>query len=163
MSPDQITVRLCTTEDLDALHARETHPTARHAQRHFDRQVAGMGLFAVAQQGDSFVGSCALDCDPENKLCPELLSLWVYPEYRRQGAARKLTTFLEEQAAALGFDEVFLRVNPENEAAIPMYIGLEYSPTGDHQLTAYDIVDADGVHHATEQFDAVYRKSLRTR
>ena len=163
MSADQITVRLCTADDLDALHSRESHPTARHAQRHFDRQVAGMGLFAVAEQGDSFVGSCALDCDPENKLCPELLSLWIYPEFRRQGAARKLTTFLEGEASALGFTEVFLRVDPENEAAIPMYIGLDYSPTGDHQVSSYETVDAAGVRRSVDQVDAVYRKSLLTR
>jgi ribosomal protein S18 acetylase RimI-like enzyme len=100
---------------------------------------------------------------PDNRLCPELKNLWVYPEARRQGAARALTTFLEEQAATLGFVEVFLRVDPDNEAAIPMYIGLEYTPTGDHALTPYETIDATGESLAYEQLDAIYRKSLLVR
>jgi len=58
---------------------------------------------------------------------------------------------------------VFLRVNPDNEAAIPMYIGLDYTPTGDHALTTYEAVDAGGAVYTTEQTDAIYRKSLMTR
>ena len=65
-----------------------------------------------------------------------------------------------ERATELGFVEVFLRVDPDNEAAIPMYIGLDYSPTGDHALTTYESVDAEGVRHSVEQTDSIYRKSL---
>ncbi len=163
MTAEPITVRLCTAEDLPALHAKEPHPAAKIAQRHFDRQAAGGYFFAVALRDAELLGTSVLDCDARNKLCPELKNLWVYPESRRQGAARALTRFLEEQAAALGFVEVFLRVNPDNEAAIPMYIGLEYTPTGDHALTPYETFDAAGVSHAYEQMDAVYRKSLLVR
>ncbi len=163
MAVDLITVRLSSADDLDALHAREPHPQARLAQRHFDRQQAGDYFFAVAQRGDTILGYCALDCDRSNHLCPELKSLWVYPEHRRQGAARQLTTFLEDQARELDFVEVFLRVDPENAAAIPMYIGLDYGPTGDHVLTTYETVDATGQRSSFEQRDAVYRKSLLAR
>lgn len=163
MLEDSITVRLCTAEDLPALHAREVHPSSLVAQKHFDRQVAGDYYFAVAWRGGEPLGSGVLDCDPERDLCPELKNLWIYPEFRRQGAARALTTFLERQAAALGFVEVFLKVDPENEAAIPMYIGLDYSPTGDHTTTSYEWMDAEGATHSTEQRDAIYRKSLLTR
>lgn len=163
MLEDPITVRLCRAEDLPALHARELHPSARVAQKHFDRQAGGNYFFAVAWRGEEPLGSGVLECDPDRDLCPELKNLWVYPESRRRGAARALTTFLEQQAADLGFVEVFLKVNPENEAAIPMYIGLDYSPTGDHAVTTYEWVDADGVTHDTAQRDAIYRKSLLTR
>ena len=30
--------------------------------------------------------------------------------------------------------QVKLGVDPENPAAIPMYIGLDYTPTGDHRV-----------------------------
>lgn len=163
MTAEPITVRLCTIEDLPALHAREPHPAARIAQRHFDRQASGDYFFAVAFRGEAALGSSVLDCDPENQLCPELKNLWVYPDSRRQGAAKALTTFLEQQATRLGFVEVFLRVDPDNEAAIPMYIGLEYTPTGDHAPTSYETVDATGAVQTTEQLDAVYRKSLLAR
>ena len=80
---------------------------------------------------------------------------------RRQGAARALTRFLERQAIDLGFDEIFLRVDPQNVAAIPMYISLDYTPTGDHKLTTYQYVDGLGNTHSREEMDAIYRKSLR--
>ena len=163
MPEEPIIVRLCTAADLPALHAREPHSAARIAQKHFDRQQGGDYFYAVALRGEQPLGTSVLDCDRDNPLCPELKNLWVYPEFRRQGAARALTTFLERQAAALGFVEVFLRVNPDNEAAIPMYIGLDYSPTGDHALTTYESVDASGAMYFTEQTDAVYRKSLLAR
>lgn len=163
MSVDLITVRLTTEADLAALHAREAHPEAHLAQRHFDRQQAGDYYFALAVRGDTILGFCVLDCDRGNDLCPELKSLWVYPEARRQGAAAAVTTFLEERARELGFVEVFLKVDPENEAAIPMYIGLDYTPTGDHAWTTYESVAADGARHSTEQRDAIYRKSLLAR
>ena len=54
-----------------------------------------------------------------------------------------------------------LRVDPQNEAAIPMYISLDYTPTGDHKLTTYHYVDGLGNTHAREETDAIYRKSLR--
>lgn len=161
MTLDPITVRLCTAEDVAVLQAREAHPRARIAQRHFDRQSAGSYYYAVAFRGEVPLGSSVLDTRPDGPLCPELKNLWVYPEFRRQGAARALTAFLERQAQQLGFEEVFLRVDPENAAAIPMYIGLDYTPTGDHQHTTYEVVDAFGDVQVTEQVDAVYRKSLR--
>ncbi len=163
MPLDPITVRLCTAEDLPALHALEVHPSARIAQKHFDRQAAGDYYYAVALRNEQPLGSSVLDCRPDGPLCPELKNLWVYPQYRREGAARALTTFLERQAGALGFVEVFLRVNPDNEAAIPMYIGLDYTPTGDHALTTYEAVDGEGRVYSTEQTDAIYRKSLLQR
>ncbi len=163
MTSEPITVRLCTAEDLPALQAKEPHPTAAIAQRHFDRQAGGGYYFAVALRDGEPLGTSVLDCDPKNKLCPELKNLWVYPDARRQGAARRLTRFLEQEAAALGFVEVFLRVNPDNEAAIPMYISLDYTPTGDHSMTPYETFDAAGASTTYEQLDAVYRKSLLVR
>lgn len=162
MPPEPITVRLCTADDLAALHAREPHPSARIAGAHFERQRAGDYFYAVALREGEPLGTSVLDCGEES-LRPELKNLWVYPENRRQGAARALTTFLERQAADLGFVEVFLKVNPENEAAIPMYISLDYTPTGDHAVTTYEWFDADGAVHTATQTDAVYRKSLLTR
>lgn len=163
MPAELISVRLCTAEDLPALHAREAHPSARIAQRHFDLQSAGDYYYAVAFRGTTPMGTCSMDTHRHNPLCPELMNLWVYPDSRRQGAAKAMTAFLESQAAGLGYVEVFLRVDPNNEAAIPMYIGLEYTPTGDHLVTKYETVDPAGVISSIEETDAIYRKSLLTR
>ncbi len=158
---EPIVVRLCTADDLAALARREPHPNARYAEGHFERQQEGDYFFAIAVRGDAELGTSVLDCRDDNLLQPELKSLWVYPESRRQGAARALTRFLEQQAIDLGFDEIFLRVDPQNAAAIPMYISLDYTPTGDHKLTTYEYVDGLGNTHSREEMDAIYRKSLR--
>lgn len=158
---EPIAVRLCRQEDLPALSKREPHPNARYAEGHYERQQQGDYFFAVAVAGDDVLGSSVLDCRSDTTLRPELKSLWVYPEFRRRGAARALTRFLEVQAADLAFEEIFLRVDPQNAAAIPMYISLDYTPTGDHQLTTYEYVDALGNTHSREEMDAIYRKSLR--
>ncbi len=158
---ERIEVRLCTADDLDALSRREPHPNARYAHGHFERQQQGEYFFAIALRDGQQLGTSVLDCRGDNLLQPELKSLWVYPESRRQGAARALTRFLEQQAIELGFDEIFLRVDPQNAAAIPMYISLDYTPTGDHKLTTYEYVDGLGNTHSREETDAIYRKSLR--
>lgn len=158
---EPIVVRLCTEDDLASLARREPHPNARYAQGHFEHQQQGDYFFAIALRGDTQLGTSVLDCREDNLLQPELKSLWVYPESRRQGAARELTRFLEQQAIELGFDEIFLRVDPQNAAAIPMYISLDYTPTGDHKLTTYQYVDGLGNTHSREEMDAIYRKSLR--
>lgn len=161
MAVDQFTARLVTSEDLDALHAKEAHPTARIAQRHFDLQAAGLYLYALVGDGSDIFGTCAMDLNPAGPLCPELKSLWVYPRHRRRGAGLALTQFFEQQAASRGYDEVFLRVDPENPAAIPLYIGLDYTPTGDHIDTVYEVISPDGEVVTSTQTDAVFRKSLR--
>lgn len=155
-----ISVRLCEADDVPILTQREVHPNAHYAESHFARQQAGHYFFAVAVEDGRPVGSGVLDCRPA-ALEPELKSLWVYPEARRRGAARALTSFLERVAAREGYDEVFLRVDPLNFAAIPMYISLDYTPTGHHQATSYEYVDPEGVAHTREETDAVFRKSLR--
>lgn len=158
---EPIVVRLCTADDLDALGRREPHPNARYAVGHFERQQQGDYFFAIAVRDGLQLGTSVLDCRPDNLLQPELKSLWVNPESRRQGAARALTRFLEQQAIELGFEEIFLRVDPQNAAAIPMYISLDYTPTGDHKQTTYHYVDGRGNTHSREELDAIYRKSLR--
>lgn len=160
MPVDPITIRLATADDLGALHAREAHPDAHLALRRYERQEAGDYYFALAEQAGAILGFCVLDCDLGGELRPEIKSLWVYPEARRLGAGRALTRYLENLARERGFVEIFLRVDPENAAAIPMYIGLDYTPSGDHLLTTYESVDAGGVLQLEERLEAVYRKSL---
>jgi GNAT superfamily N-acetyltransferase len=157
MALDSITVRLVEEADLAAIHAREPKPDLHLARAHLDRQEAGGYYVAVAVDASNTpLGLGALDCRP-GRLCPELRDLLVYPEARGHGVATQLSQFLESLAAKAGFSEVFLRVDPENETAIPVFIGLDYTPTGDHlpalgEGTALPVAD---------RLDAVFRKSLR--
>jgi GNAT superfamily N-acetyltransferase len=156
MAVDSITVRLVERTDVAALHAREPQPDAQLAQAHLDRQDAGSYFFALAvDESNTPLGVGAIDCRP-GRLCPELRDLLTYPEARGHGVATRISEFLESLAADAGFSEVFLRVDPENETAIPVFIGLDYTPTG-HHLPAL----SSGAEDQDARLDAVYRKSLR--
>ena len=145
-------VRLCTAEDLPLLQRRAVRPGAEFAERNLDLAAAGDYFFVGAFSPDDVMGYVLLDCRPGAQLRPEMASLWVYPAYSRQGLGVRLTRFIENIAAQHGFDSVNLGVDPENPAAIPMYIGLDYTPTCDHRT----VLDDDG----TEQREAIFRKSL---
>jgi len=148
-SPD---VRLCTDEDLPLLQRRAVRPGSGFAQRNLELAAAGDYFFVGAFGDDDVWGYVVLDCRPDTELRPEMTGLWVYPAHRRHGLGVRLTRFIEDIAAQHGFDSVQLGVDPENPAAIPMYIGLDYTPTGDHRL----VLDEDD----NEQHEAIYRKSL---
>ena len=51
----------------------------------------------------------------------ELARLIVDPALRGRGIGRRLAGLLAERAAALGFDQIWLRVAPDNEPAIGCY------------------------------------------
>lgn len=159
MAKTDVVVRLCELTDLPVLRVRERHPAASLSDKHFSLQQQGNYLFAVAFIGDEPAGTGVMDLR-EGPLTPELKSLWVYPALRRRGAGRALTTFLEAHASELGYEEVFFGVDPDNYEAIPMYLDLGYSPTGNHREAEYVWVDDDGAAHTRLQVDAIYRKSL---
>lgn len=148
MTASNIEVRPCTPADLELLSQRE--PGAGLAADYLERVAEG-NFFFVAAIGDEVAGYVGLDTAEDNELRPEMRTLYVYPEFRRQGLGKALSRAVEDIAAEQGFDEVNLGVDPENPAAIPMYISLDYTPTGDHRT-----VDVDGA----EQHEAIYRKSL---
>ena len=150
-----VTVRACTAHDLAVLEAREVRPGSGFARSNLALAEAGRLHFIAAFTEDDVAGFVLLDTDEVNELRPEMQSLWVYPTYRRQGIGEMLTASIEAIAREQGFDEVFLGVNPDNPAAIPMYIGLAYKPTGDHRFVTDEVT-------GVEQHEAIYRKSLRT-
>ncbi len=151
------TVRLATSDDLDALTARESAAIKGSAAESLALQEAGDYFFVLGLLDGTVGGRLVLDCRPDNDLLPETKLLWVYPEARRRGLAAAMTAFAEQRALDLGYDEMFLGVNPDNPAAIPLYIGLEYTPTGDHREALNTSVEDAGARSATE---AIYRKSL---
>ncbi len=149
MTARDVEVRLCTPADLPKLSTRE--PGATRAPEYLELAKQGNFFFVAAFAPDEVAGYVALDCRPETELAPEMRTLWVYPGFRRQGLGVRLTRAIEQIAAAQGYDEVKLGVDPDNPAAIPMYIGLDYTPTGDHRVVLED---------GAEQVEAIYRKSL---
>jgi ribosomal protein S18 acetylase RimI-like enzyme len=60
----------------------------------------------------------------------EALRVRVHPALRRRGLGRALMTALEDRAAALGYDELFLDTATNQPEAMAFYEGLGYRETG---------------------------------
>ncbi|MDO5535331.1 MAG: GNAT family N-acetyltransferase [Propionibacteriaceae bacterium] len=160
-----IETRLATRDDLPSLEANETAKTKGLSASYLDRQDEGDYYVVVGLIDGEIAGRVILDCrnDDDTPLVPEMQLLWVYPQGRRQGLGAALTGHLEELAKDLGYDEVFLGVSPDNPAAIPLYIGLGYAPTGEHR-SAINLSVIDGEGEGTEDpIEAIFRKSLTVR
>lgn len=155
----RIGVRPATASDLPALQANDPRPQLGLPAKRLAEQDAGTGILAVATLDDQVVGMGFLDFVDE-ELQPELKNLWINPDARRHRAGTALWSWLEQRAADAGHQQVFLAVDPNNSRAIPMFLELGYSPTGDH--ITIDDPDASQVLDPSQVSDyyAIYRKSL---
>ena len=138
--------RLATRDDLPSLEANETDKTRGLSATYLDEQERGDFYVVVGLLDGEVVGRVVLDVrDDPSVLAPEMKLLWVFPQARRMGLGARLTQHLEELARELGYEEVFLGVTPDNPAAIPLYIGLGYTPTGDHRSALnMSVIDGEG-------------------
>lgn len=153
-----IVVRPVSKADLPALVALERHPEAHISEGRFAEQTTGNNFYVVAVKDEQPLGTAVLDLrDPD--MLPELRDMYVYPHARRQGVGKALTQYIEKQAQGLGYEEIFLGVDPDNFEAIPLYISLGYEPTGNHRLL--ESTDDEGDSPTATHHDAIYRKSLR--
>lgn len=155
-----IQVRQATEADLPVLRERQARPDLELVDKQFRAQETGSLLFAVAEEDGELLGTALLDLESDADLSPELRNMWVYPDARRRGAGRALSRWIEDQARERGFTAVFLAVDPNNEKAIPLYISLEYHPTGEH--IQVEVAEVPQVGDGSEPADhyAVYKKSL---
>ncbi|MDO5092793.1 MAG: GNAT family N-acetyltransferase [Propionibacteriaceae bacterium] len=154
-----VTVRPVAELDLSVLRGLQARPELQLVDQHFAAAQKGELIFAVAVEGDERLGTALLDFGPD-AFVPELRNMYVYPGARRRGAGRALMSWLEEQARIRGYTAVYLAVDPNNERAIPLYVSLEYSPTGEHLFVADAEIPqvADGTERSTHY--AIYKKSL---
>lgn len=162
-----VAARLATRDDLPVLEANETEKTRGLSATYLDAQDAGDFYVVVGQLNGEIAGRVILDCrDDDAVLVPEMKLLWVFPQARRQGLGAVMAQELETLARGLGYDEIFLGVSADNNpAAIPMYVSLGYTPTGDHRNAVnLSVIDGDQAEGDTEDpTEAIFRKSLRVR
>jgi GNAT superfamily N-acetyltransferase len=153
----EVGVRLVASDDLPALRAMEDRTDGFVCDIRFADAVKGGSHYYVAVRGTDLLGTVVLDLK-DGPLLPELRNMYVYQHARRQGIGRILDEFAENVARDLGYDEIFLGVDPDNYQAIPLYISLGYEPTGNHRIVGGDSPEGlpGEVFH-----DAIYRKKLR--
>jgi ribosomal protein S18 acetylase RimI-like enzyme len=68
----------------------------------------------------------------------ELARILVAPEERGRGVGRALTRLLAAEARAAGFDEVWLRVVPDNEQAIAAYRAAGFVRTSEEEERVFN-------------------------
>lgn len=148
-----VVVRPCEQADLAALRPHDPRPDASLPDSHFNDAQAGSYVFATAWIDDEPVGWGVLDLR-DDELQPQLAHLWVFPEARRRGVGRAISTWIEDRAHSEGYTEMFLMVEPDNGKAVAMWLDLGYKPTGEHQVG--QVVESGERTH-----QAIYRKPLR--
>ena len=157
-----VTVRRATAEDLDRLRPAQYRPELNLVDEHFAQQEAGGLIFAVAVDEDGILGTAILDFDAD-QMTPELRNMYVYPTARRKGAGRALTRYVEDEARQAGHAAVYLAVDPNNYRAVPLYISLEYHPTGEHLFVDEPEVQQVEEGQQPSTHYAIYKKSLTAR
>ena len=158
MSDDSdIEIRLVRSDDLPALRALEDREDDFVCDRRFADAIAGDSSYYIAVRAADPLGTVVLDLTP-GPMQPEMRNMYVYQHARRQGIGRLLDLHVENVARDLGYEEIFLGVDPNNYKAIPLYLSLGYEPTGDHREVHGD---APGSIHGEVFHDAIYRKRLR--
>lgn len=158
-----IVVRNATEDDLPAIRRHLPRTDPRLVDEHFRLQREGLMFFAVAldDENDDLLGTALLDLSSE--MSPELRNMFVAPTARRRGVGRALSRFVEQKAREAGHTGVFLAVDPNNVEAVPLYISLEYHPTGEHLFVEEPEVEQVPDPSRASSHYAIYKKSLTAR
>lgn len=158
-----IIVRTATEDDLPAIRQVLVKTDPRLVDEHFRLQSAGTMFFAVALDEDTgdVMGTALLDLDSE--MAPELRNMFVAPAARRRGAGRALSEWVEQKAREAGHTAVYLAVDPNNEKAVPLYVSLDYLPTGEHLFVEEPEVEQVPDPSRASSHYAIYKKSLTAR
>ncbi|XAS65167.1 GNAT family N-acetyltransferase [Pseudarthrobacter sp. So.54] len=154
-----VVIRQCEAGDLSCL-VRHEPPNSRIAEGFLERQTSGELIYATAWTGKTPHGGAVLEFRAGP--VPELKHLFVYPGSRGAGIAGALCLWLEEQARLAGHSEIILGVDPGNAAALHLYLGLGYRPTGAAATYSYEALDTAGNRTVATETAHWYRKPLGT-
>ena len=87
----------------------------------------------IAREDGGDVGLAGVFAEPDPPGRMHLVSMWVDPRYRRQGAARALIDLVVGWAAERRASELVLWVADQNDPARRLYERLGFRPTGERQ------------------------------
>jgi ribosomal protein S18 acetylase RimI-like enzyme len=91
----------------------------------------------VLQDGETLVGYGELWVDePEQEV--ELARIIVNPAVRGRGVGKRLVILLLQRASLSGLPDAFVRVVPENGAAIACYRGAGFSPVPESEREEFN-------------------------
>jgi putative acetyltransferase len=113
--PARALIRSLDTE----LTAQYPEPGATHFELEPAEVVPERGGFFIAEAGDAIVGCGALRTLDAH--CAELKRMFVVPEWRGLGLARKILNELEREAIRIGVQRVCLETGDRQRAAMSLY------------------------------------------
>jgi GNAT superfamily N-acetyltransferase len=87
----------------------------------------------IARQDGIDIGLAGVFAEPDPPGRMHLISMWVDPRHRRQGAARALIDLVVSWAAERRASELVLWVADQNDPARHLYERLGFRPTGERQ------------------------------
>lgn len=90
-------------------------------------------VVAVDAASDTWLGMTGSYIQADAPETAEVISVWVAPEARRRGVARRLMEAAAEWAAARGTSRQRLWVTATNQRAQNLYLGVGYATTGTTQ------------------------------
>ena len=91
----------------------------------------------VLRDGEATVGYGELWTD-EAEQEVELARIIVDPDYRGRGVGKRLVCMLLERASVTSLPDAFVRVVPENGAAIACYVGAGFSPVPEKEREEFN-------------------------
>lgn len=91
-----------------------------------DSRDIGAGIYADSNAGITVGYLWFFAVEKEGRDIAFLMDIFVRPEYRRKGIARKALRLAEKLLAEYGYDTVRLHVEDSNSAAKNLYAGLGY-------------------------------------
>lgn len=111
---------------------------AAHDDEHWEERASGAAsgnerFIALAEDDGQVVGMIGAYTPDEASHVRHLVSTWVAPEARGSGLGSELVAAVVQWARAAGASEVTLWVVDENRAAIALYEGAGFVPTGKKQ------------------------------
>ena len=112
--------------------------------------VGGALVASLALEDDTAVGIVGAYRDDDARTLYHVIAMWVAPEARRKGLARRLLAAIEGWIAAAGGTEVQLFVTDVARAAQALYRSSGYAPDG----------TATPSRHSPELTETSLRKSL---
>lgn len=124
-------IRLRALADSPGAFARTLDEERTRPEREW-RNRAGGSYVAVAPDG-SWVGMVGGLLEPESPQQAHLVGMWVAPDWRRRGVARRLAAAVIAWAEASGATEIHLWVAEANGSARALYDSLGFRPTGARQ------------------------------
>jgi putative acetyltransferase len=106
---------------------------------------ARQGAFFVAQAGATLIGMFGLEAAGEGAM--ELRRMYVDPDARRQGIARRMLAFAEDEARRLGAREMVLSTSEIQKEALALYRNAGYRETREENAAdASNKTNGGGIH-----------------